>query len=290
MQLGRPALPVHCPLVTTVELDAPPLEFVDLSGYRMAYRQWGNIEADQAIVLIHGITSSSLSWIRVARPLARNARVIAVDLKGHGDSDRPSGGYRLADQAGEVAGLVERLGLRQIRLMGHSWGGAISALLAGDSALPITRVVLEDPAIAVATGPGGPERRQQTAQNYVSSVGLDRDETERRVRATAAPGWIEEDIQGKIDAAVKTSPASVQAVFDENGAWDVTESLVRVRVPTLLVRAETELGGIVGESVLEAIRAQPLIQVVTIPRADHNIHRGDFDAFMAAVEDFLAVE
>jgi pimeloyl-ACP methyl ester carboxylesterase len=131
------------------------------------------------------------------------------------------------------------------------------------------------------------ERRRQTAQNYVSSVGLDRDETARRVRATAAPGWTEEDIQGKIDAAVKTSPASVQAVFDENGAWDVTDALVRVRVPTLLVRAETQLGGIVGESVLEAIRAQPLIQVVTIPRADHNIHRGEFDAFMAATSASL---
>jgi pimeloyl-ACP methyl ester carboxylesterase len=167
--------------------------------------------------------------------------------------------------------------------------GAISALLAADPALPITRVVLEDPAIAVATGPGGSERRQQTTQNYVSSVGLDRDATERRVRATAAPGWTEEDLQGKIDAAVKTSPASVQAVFDENGAWDVTDSLVRVRMPTLLVRAETELGGIVGDSVLEATRAQPLIQVVTIPRADHNIHRGEFDAFMAAAEGFLAL-
>jgi pimeloyl-ACP methyl ester carboxylesterase len=275
--------------VTTVELDAPPLEFVDLSGYRMAYRQWGNIQADEAIVLIHGITSSSLSWIRVARPLAQNARVIAVDLKGHGDSERPSRGYRLADQADEVAALVYQLGLRQIRLMGHSWGGVISTLLAADPALPVTRVVLEDPAIAVGTGPGGPHQRQQTTQNYVSSVGLDHDETERRVRATAAPGWIEEDIQGKIDAAVKTSPASVQAVFDENGAWDVTDSLVQVRVPTLLVRAETELGGIVGESVLEAIRAQPLIQVVTIPRADHNIHRGEFDAFMAAVEGFLSL-
>jgi pimeloyl-ACP methyl ester carboxylesterase len=274
--------------VTTVELNAPPLEFVDLSGYRMAYRQWGNTEADEAIVLIHGITSSSLSWIRVARPLAGNARVIAVDLKGHGDSERPPRGYRLADQAGEVAGLIEHLRLRRIRLMGHSWGGAISALLAADPALPITRVVLEDPAISVASaGPDAKVRRQQTTQNYVSSVGLDRDETERRVRASAAPGWTEEDIQGKIDAAVKTSPASVQAVFDENGAWDVTDALVRVRVPTLLVRAETELGGIVGESVLEAIRAQPLIQVETIPRADHNIHRGEFDAFMAAVEGFL---
>jgi pimeloyl-ACP methyl ester carboxylesterase len=272
--------------MTTVELGAAPLEYVDLAGYRMAYRQWGDTTRTEAIVLVHGITSSSLSWIRVAPALAHAARVVAVDLKGHGDSERPASGYRLTDQANEVAGLVDALGLRSIRLMGHSWGGAISAILASGGALPISRVVLEDPAIHVGGGP--PERRQQTVQNYVGSVGLSRTETEQRVRASATPGWTEADIQGKIDSAAKTSPASVQAVFDENGNWDATDNLVRVHVPTLLVRAEVDRGGIVGETVLEAVRGNPLIQVVTIPGADHNIHRGEYDAFMAKVVTFIS--
>jgi N-formylmaleamate deformylase len=270
--------------MTTLDLHAPPVEFIDLSGYRMAYRQWGSTDRTDAILLVHGITSSSLSWIRVAPRLAQDARVVAVDLKGHGDSDRPARGYKLADQADEVAGLVKALGLRRVRLIGHSWGGAISVLLASGTKLPLERVVLEDPAIAVRA----PEDRQEAMQNYVASVGLSREDAERRVRATAGPGWTEDDIQGKIDAAVKTSPASVQAVFDENGGWDVTSDLERVSVPTLLLRAEVERGGIVGESVLEAIRANRQLQTVTIPGADHNIHRGEFDAFMAAAEPFLA--
>jgi N-formylmaleamate deformylase len=118
-------------------------------------------------------------------------------------------------------------------------------------------------------------------------VGLSRAETEQRVRASATPGWTEADIQGKIDAAMKTSPASVQAVFDENGTWDATDNLMRVRVPTFMVRAEVERGGIVGETVLEAIRGNPLIEVVTIPEADHNIHRGQYDAFMRKVVPFV---
>jgi N-formylmaleamate deformylase len=270
--------------MTTLHLNAPALQFIDLAGYRMAYREWGSTDQTEAIVLIHGITSSSLSWIRVAPRLAQHARVIAVDLKGHGDSDRPARGYRLADQADEVAQLVQALGLRAIRLMGHSWGGAISTVLASRASLPISRVLLEDPAISVA---GPPERREETMRGYVSSVGLSHAETEQRVRATAAPGWTEEDIQGKIDAATKTSPASVQAVFDENGQWSLTEDLAAVRKPTLMVRADVERGGIVGEPVLEACRSNPLIQVVTIPGADHNIHRGQFEAFMAAAEPFL---
>lgn len=271
--------------MTTTDLNAPPLEFIDLAGYRMAYRQWGNINQTEAIVLIHGITSSSLSWIRVAPRLAEHTRVIAVDLKGHGDSDRPDGGYRLADQVREVAGLVNALGLRNIRVMGHSWGGGISISLATGTELPISRLVLEDPAVAVGGGP--PERRQQTVQNYVASVGLSRDEAERRVRSSAAPGWTEDDIQGKIDASVKTSRAAVQSVFQENGAWELTDQLAGLRIPTLLVRADVERGGIVGEATLAALRANPDIQVVTIPNADHNIHRGEFDAFMACIEPFI---
>src|SRR5579859_5852641 len=176
----RHAPRLHCPPMTTIDVGAPPLQFVDLHGYRMAYREWGLAEHTEAVLLIHGITSSSLSWIRVAPQLAESARVIAVDLKGHGDSDRPASGYRLSDQADEITGLVEALGLRSIRLMGHSWGGAISAIIAARNSLPITRVVLEDPAIAVSGGP--PERRRQTEQNYVASVGLGPAEAEQRVR------------------------------------------------------------------------------------------------------------
>jgi N-formylmaleamate deformylase len=271
--------------MTTTDLNAPPLEFIDLAGYRMAYRQWGDTDQTEAMVLIHGITSSSLSWIRVAPRLAEHSRVIAVDLKGHGDSDRPAGGYRLADQAREVAGLVNALGLRNIRVMGHSWGGGISISLAAGSGLPISRVVLEDPAVAVGGGPA--ERRQQTVQNYIASVGLSRDEAEQRVRSSAAPGWTEDDILGKIDASVKTSRAAVQAVFDENGAWELTDQLASVGIPTLLVRADVERGGIVGQATVAAVRANSQIQVVTIPDADHNIHRGQFDAFMACVEPFI---
>jgi pimeloyl-ACP methyl ester carboxylesterase len=79
--------------MTSLDIRAPALEFVDLSGYRMAYRQWGDTSRAEAVVLVHGITSSALSWVRVAPRLADETRVIAVDLKGHGDSDRPPTGY-----------------------------------------------------------------------------------------------------------------------------------------------------------------------------------------------------
>ncbi len=271
--------------MTSLDIQVPPLEFVELSGYRMAYRQWGDTDRSDALVLVHGITSSSLSWVRVAPRLAQSARVIAVDLKGHGDSGRPASGYRLTDQANEVAGLVRELGLSSVQLLGHSWGGGISLELGARAGLPLARLVLEDP--AVWTSGGSPEQRAQVVNNYIASVGLSPEAAETRVRANVAPGWTEEDVLGKIDATVKTSPTSVHAVFTENGAWDLVDRLTLLRVPTLLVRAETANGGIVPKHVVAIAASNPAIRVVTIPGADHNIHRGQFDAFMTAVEPFL---
>jgi len=244
------------------------------------------------VILVHGITSSSLSWVRVAPQLAQRSRVIAVDLKGHGDSDRPPTGYRLTDQADEVAGLCAALGLRHVSVIGHSWGGGIAVQLAArlgvGGELGIRRLVLEDPAVGQRTMPEEQSaQRRRTMEMYVGSVGLGYDEARTRARANLALGWTEQDVAGKVDASMKGSPAAVQAVFDENGQWNLLDLFTSLRCPTLLVRAETSRGGIVGAEALALATANPQVRVVTIPEADHNIHRGRFEAFMAEVEPFL---
>jgi pimeloyl-ACP methyl ester carboxylesterase len=228
-----------------------------------------------------------LSWIRVGPDLARDGtRVIAVDLKGHGDSGRPPSGYTLQEQAAEVVALCNHLRLRSLVLMGHSLGGVIGLIVGARHALPIHHLVLEDPAINVRRG--DPEQGRQVVESYVSSVGLSREQAEAFVRASAGTGWSEQDILGRIDAVMKASPESVRAVFQENGGWDETDRLAELRVPTLLVRAEVTQGGIVGEATVAAAQRNPLVTVVTVPGADHNVHRGQYEAFMRAVRQFLA--
>jgi pimeloyl-ACP methyl ester carboxylesterase len=274
--------------MTAVDPDVAELRFVDLHGYRMAYREWGEAVAEQAVVLVHGITSSSLSWVRVAPRLATRRRVIAVDLKGHGDSDRPRTGYQLSDQADEVAGLCKVLGLSEVSLIGHSWGGGIALLLATSGDLAVQKLVLEDPAIGQRDMTADQaQTREQVAQRYINSVGVSREEAEVLARPNLALGWTEQDVAGKVDAAMKGSKEAVRAVFTDNRPWDLRDRFADLRCPTLLLRAETARGGIVDEQAVALARANPVITVLTIADADHNIHRGRFDAFMAAVEPFL---
>lgn len=76
-----------------------------------------------ALVLIHGYTGSTRWWSRVMPALARERRTIAVDLLGHGRSEKPRDGYSMENQARLVLAALRRLGVRRAVVVGHSMGG-----------------------------------------------------------------------------------------------------------------------------------------------------------------------
>lgn len=83
------------------------------------------------LLLIHGFGASTYTWRHVAPELAKSYRVIAVDLKGFGQSDKPfDGRYSVYDQAELLAQLIEDKDLRDLTLVGHSFGGGVALLLA----------------------------------------------------------------------------------------------------------------------------------------------------------------
>ncbi len=101
------------------------------------------------VLLIHGIGANSYTWRHLAPVLAANHRVIALDLKGYGRSDKPlDEQYSLYDQANLVADFMRRRHLRDVTLVGHSFGGGIALVLAldGDPEIRrrIARLVLID--------------------------------------------------------------------------------------------------------------------------------------------------
>ena len=101
------------------------------------------------LLLIHGFGASTFTWRFVAPELAKSHRVIAVDLKGFGQSDKPfDGRYSVYDQAELLAQLIEDKDLRDLTLVGHSFGGGVALLLALEANRRldgrITRLVLLD--------------------------------------------------------------------------------------------------------------------------------------------------
>ncbi len=103
---------------------APPnASYADVDGVRLRYHDKGE---GPAVVLIHGFASSLETWDTVAPKLEKTHRVLSLDLKGFGWSDRPEGDYSPAAQAKLVLGLMKQRGIERASLVAHSWGSSVA--------------------------------------------------------------------------------------------------------------------------------------------------------------------
>jgi pimeloyl-ACP methyl ester carboxylesterase len=101
-------------------------EHVEVAGHSLSYLTAGPADGP-AILLLHGLMSDATTWDRAITPLGgRGFRVIALDLLGHGQSDKPEAGYGLVDFAAMINQLLVTLRIERAVIGGHSLGGAIA--------------------------------------------------------------------------------------------------------------------------------------------------------------------
>nr|WP_046318300.1 alpha/beta hydrolase [Mycobacterium sp. UM_Kg1] len=118
---------------------------LELPGPDLNVREYGP-GGDRAIVLLHGYSASIQWWEQVAPVLAQSARVVAVDLVGHGGSEAPLGEapYSAEGQATAVRHALDALGVRHAVLVGHSMGGSVATALAESAPELVDRVIVSD--------------------------------------------------------------------------------------------------------------------------------------------------
>jgi len=105
-------------------------------------REAGPVDAPP-IVLIHGLAGSSIAeWYRVGRLLADNHRVVLVDNRGHGLSPQSRGRFEVAEEADEIASILDTLGIGVVTVVGYSLGGTIAQSLAHRHPARVERLVL----------------------------------------------------------------------------------------------------------------------------------------------------
>jgi pimeloyl-ACP methyl ester carboxylesterase len=128
------------------------------SGVRIQYRDIGG---GQPIVFIPGFTSTLETWNYQVRDLAHEYRCVCIDPRGHGGSDAPLSDYSFDELCQDLAEFIEKVGLDDVTLVGHSAGGALALIyvLDHDSARRVNRLVLAAPAgpsfVATETEPWG---------------------------------------------------------------------------------------------------------------------------------------
>jgi pimeloyl-ACP methyl ester carboxylesterase len=131
------------PNLRPVRKVTPTLQFRTIHGYRRGFRIAGS---GPAILLIHGIADNSTTWETVQANLAQRFTVIAPDLLGHGQSDKPRADYSVAAYANGMRDLLSVLEIDRVTAVGHSLGGGVAMQFAYQFPQLVDRLVL------VATG------------------------------------------------------------------------------------------------------------------------------------------
>ena len=122
--------------------DAPRFGEVKLStGIRMHYAEQGESRGEP-IILLHGYSDSWFSFSRVLTPLARETRVYALDLRGHGKTDKPATGYLMRDLAVDVVAFMDAKGIAKATVIGHSMGGFVAQQVAFAAPKRVSRLIL----------------------------------------------------------------------------------------------------------------------------------------------------
>ncbi|MBN1310361.1 MAG: alpha/beta hydrolase [Anaerolineae bacterium] len=113
-----------------------------VNDLRFHYRDWGG--RGWPLLLLHGLASTSHIWDLVAPLLVEDAKVIAPDMRGHGQSDKPEGGYEFKTIAGDVVGILEALKMKHPVIVGHSWGAMLGLWIAANRADFLGGLVMVD--------------------------------------------------------------------------------------------------------------------------------------------------
>lgn len=258
--------------------------FVQANGPRLHYLSYGADDPDRpAIVILPGITSPAVTWDFVARELADRTRVIALDMRGRGASDRPPTGYALPDYAADVVGTIAGLRLRRPLLLGHSMGARVAAAVGALHPGVAGPMIIADPPL---TGPGRApynisveDFRRQLQEAYAGT-------TADAVRRDY-PRWSDRELA--LRAEVLPTCAE-HAVVQTHEHFDVEDffALWRLLPPPLLFVYGMESPVIDAAGLAEVRAANPAAEVAGIADAGHMIPWENLQDFVAVVRDFAA--
>jgi pimeloyl-ACP methyl ester carboxylesterase len=122
---------------------------VALKGISLAVAEWPGPARGAAVVCIHGLTANHTCWASIADVLSPAHRLIAYDLRGRGESDKPETGYSLAHHGDDLLGLLDHFGLKKAVLLGHSLGAGIALRFAALHPERVAKLILVDGGIDV---------------------------------------------------------------------------------------------------------------------------------------------
>lgn len=256
------------------------------------YLEWGD-RFNPSILLLHGIAQQAHSWDFISLSLSDNYHVIALDARGHGDSAWPvDGDYSLETFQQDLDKFIEKVGLKDFVVIGHSLGGRNAYVLASRQPNQLRGLVIVD------TGPTSPHQGQNRIRRFINLPDeLDTpEEFAMRIQEyTGRPLWmifgsLKNSLRQldngkwswKYDKAIRATGFSPPTWSEEQ----LRRQLTKIPCPTLVVRGDHSdvLSDTTFQTMLELI---PHSKGIVVPHAGHLVPGDNPVGFLEAVRPFL---
>ena len=263
-----------------------------VNGLSLHALEWARPGAP-GLCFLHGGSAHSHWFDRVVTPFTGRYHVIALDQRGHGESEWPTPpAYATEDFVGDLLGVMDALGWRRMTVVGHSMGGANSMALAAWHPERVERLVIVDSRPSIPAERLGvmhergaralrTPRRHSTIESAVASFRLLPRDT------VADPALLAHVARAGI--AERNGGFSYRFDPSANGSrrpHDLWPHLSRIAAPTLLLRAA--LSPVLTAEMADQMRkAIPDVRFVEVPGAYHHLTLDQPDAFVTAVSEFL---
>lgn len=236
-------------------------------------------EMRPVVVLVHGLASTSRLWDGVAASLSRTGHhVVAVDLRGHGESDAPGHGYDTATAAADLIALVPQVSDEPVLLAGQSWGGNVVLQVAARRPDLVCGLALVDGGWISLRG-RFPRWQDALAVLTPPDIdGLHADQFERMVAQSLA-GFPDGAVEAATSVVRVTEDGTVQRRLTVDRHLQILRSMwdddpatwySGVQAPTVLMPAVS--GDDVPGEVVAAAAAIPRARLRVYPGAHHDVH------------------
>lgn len=253
-----------------MNIAATPLQFADArlaTGVRLRYAEQGD-PAGRPVILLHGYTDSSFSFSRVLPHLDPAQHVYALDQRGHGDSERPAGGYALRDFAADVVAFMDEMAIERATLVGHCMGSLVAQRAALDAPERVGNLVLVSSMTSARNIEGISELRR-AVEAFDGSVTAD---FAREFQTSTVYRQLPADFLDGVVAESLKLPARVwRDVLDGLLGDEHTSRLGHIRTPTTIFWGEQDtMLRRAEQDALKAALADAVLKVY--PETGHSPH------------------
>ena len=274
------------------------MPFVQTARLTIHYRVSGSVDG-VPVLLLHGSHASSLWWQPFCAILPDSVYAVALDLRGCGQSSHSQSGYEIEEQAADVAGFVETVGLSEFDLIGHGSGGAIAIEYALRHRERLHSLILVDS--VPIEGAFTPLQGLQLLEQMRTDRSLLRQALQALMPTAPPPTMTKSEFDAffdlLVDEAASMAPAAFTAVAEALARWNRLDDAQQLTLPTLLLlgtadiivereAATRSLLAIPGAANLEIMRGvghSPMIESpVALAERIIDFITEDFDSFEEA--------